>query len=125
MKKLKRETKARKFNLSKIILIVSFVYFVAVLSFSLGYRKVGNYDIETDFFWDYAIEAKNILKGIINIGEFRGPGYPAVVAILSLLTSDLFKAGLIISALSSALVILMSFKILEKVFDEKSLFFLP
>jgi hypothetical protein len=122
MKRQKAEVKTWKFDFDKIVLIVSLVYLIIVLSFSLGYRKVGNYDIETDFFWDYAIEAKNILKGIVNVGEFRGPGYPAVVAILSLVTGDSFKAGLIISAISSALVILMSFKILKRVFDEKIAF---
>ncbi|CUU05418.1 hypothetical protein JGI2_01254, partial [Candidatus Kryptobacter tengchongensis] len=94
MKKQKAEIKVQKLNFGKIISAISFIYFIGVLSFSVGYRKVGNYDIETDFFWDYAIEARNILKGIVNVGEFRGPGYPAVVAMISLFTGDSFTSGL-------------------------------
>lgn len=122
MKKQKAEPELQKLNFDKIIYAVSLVYFIAILSFSLGYRKVGNYDIETDFFWDYAIEARNILKGIINVGEFRGPGYPAVVALISTLIGDLFTSGLIISAISSSLVILITFKTLKKIFNDKIAF---
>lgn len=122
MKKQNTEFKSKTPDLDKIISIISIAYFIAVLSFSLSYRKIGNYDIETDFFWDYAIEARNILNGIINVGDFRGPGYPAVVALASLLFGDLFKSGLIISAISSALVILITFKTLKKVFDDKVAF---
>ncbi len=117
MKKPKKESKFQKTNFEKAILIVSLVYLVGVLTFSLGYRKVGNYDIETDFFWDYAVEARNILNGIINVGEFRGPGYPAMIALFSTVVDDFFKSGLIISAISSALVILISFKLLKKNFQ--------
>lgn len=122
MKKSKNEAKSQKMNFEKAILIISFVYLVGVLSFSLGYRKVGNYDIETDFFWDYVVEARNILNGVINVGEFRGPGYPAMVALVSTVVNDFFKSGLIISAISSALVILISFKLLKKIFGDKIAF---
>ncbi len=122
MKKPKKESKFQKTNFEKAILIVSLVYLVGVLTFSLGYRKVGNYDIETDFFWDYAVEARNILNGIINVGEFRGPGYPAMIALFSTVVDDFFKSGLIISAISSALVILISFKLLKKIFNDKIAF---
>ncbi|MCS7228487.1 MAG: glycosyltransferase family 39 protein [Candidatus Kryptonium sp.] len=119
MKKGKTENKTPKFNSDKFILLVSLAYLIIMLIFSLGYRKVGNYDIETDFFWDYAVEARNILNGIINVGEFRGPGYPTIVGLLSLIVGDIFKSGLIVSAISSALVILITFKTLKSVFDEK------
>ncbi len=119
---MKRENKQRVLNFNRIILFVSLAYFIAVLIFSFAYRKVGNYDIETDFFWDYVLEAKNILRGIINVGEFRGPGYPAVVALFSIIFGDFFKSGLLISAISSALVIFITFKILKEVFDEKIAF---
>ncbi len=122
MKNPKKEVKPQKVNFEKLILLISFVYLVGVLSFSLGYRKVGNYDIETDFFWDYAVEARNILNGIVNVGEFRGPGYPAMIALVSIVIKDFFKSGLIISAISSALVILISFKLLKKIFNDKIAF---
>jgi hypothetical protein len=114
MKKQKKEI-----NLEKLIYIIAFAYLVGILSFSLGVRKVGNYDIETDFFWDYAVEARNILNGIINVGEFRGPGYPTIVALFSLIFGDFFKSGLIISAISSALVLVITFKLMRKIFDDK------
>jgi hypothetical protein len=114
MKKQKKEI-----NLEKLIYIIAFAYLVGILSFSLGVRRVGNYDIETDFFWDYAVEARNILNGIINVGEFRGPGYPTIVALFSLIFGDFFKSGLIISAISSALVLVITFKLMRKIFDDK------
>lgn len=122
MKKAKKERESKILSFDKIIPFVSLAYLIAVLSFSLMYRKVGNYDIETDFFWDYVLEAKNILKGVINVGEFRGPGYPAVVALFSIIFGDFFKSGLLISAISSAFVIFITFKILKLVFDEKIAF---
>lgn len=122
MTKLRKETRTRKLNFDKAVLIISFVYLTGVLIFSLGYRKVGNYDIETDFFWDYAIEARNILNGVINVGEFRGPGYPAIIALFSIAINDFFKSGLIVSAISSALVILITFKLLKKIFNDKIAF---
>ncbi len=106
----------------RAVRLIPLFYFIAILIFSLGVRKVGNYDIETDFFWDYAVEARNILNGIINVGEFRGPGYPTVVALLSLIFGDFFKSGLIISAISSALVLVISFKLIRKIFDDKVAF---
>ena len=39
------------------------------------YHVVGDYNVETDFYWSYIPEAKSLLRGIVSIEDFRGPVY--------------------------------------------------
>src|SRR3970040_409568 len=62
-------------------LIIAGFYFLVVGILSFTFHKVGDYGIETDFFWGYAPNAKNFLSGEIPMDAFRGPFYPIVLGL--------------------------------------------
>jgi hypothetical protein len=81
------------------------LYFVVMLWIALRYHIVGDYGVETDFYWSYVPQAKHILEGSLPIEDFHGPFYPMVLAIASVLTSDLFHAGVVLSVASASVVL--------------------
>lgn len=88
-------------------------YGLLMLFMGLKYHVVGDYGIETDFFWSYVPEARNMLQGHILIEDFRGPGYPALLALISLVTSDLFHGGIILATLAAAVTLYFAFCLLR------------
>jgi hypothetical protein len=81
------------------------LYFVVMVWIALKYHVVGDYGVETDFYWSYVPQARHILEGKLPIEDFHGPLYPLVLAAVSLVTSDLFHAGVVLSVLSAAVVL--------------------
>ncbi len=77
-----------------------------VLFFSLTQYHIGGRGVETDFYWDYAPAADEFVKGHLPIEhlQFRGPGYPLILASFGWLR-DTFLAGKIVSALSAGIVV--------------------
>ena len=114
-KKKQKETKktqAKKtpfWKLEKLVsykhtgLIIAGVYFVVVGLISFIFHTVGDYGIETDFFWGYVPNAKEFLSGHIPMDAFRGPLYPMVLGVFGFILGDFFKAGILIAVLSSSL----------------------
>ncbi len=92
------------------------VYFFLMLFISLKYHIIGDYGVETDFYWSYVPQAKHILRGTLPIEDFHGPLYPIVLSLVALVTSDLFHAGMILSLLSASATLLFIFRILKKLF---------
>lgn len=84
---------------------VAAVYFVVMVWVALKYHIVGDYGVETDFYWSYVPQARHILEGSLPIEDFHGPLYPIVLAAMSLVTSDLFHAGVVLSTLSASVVL--------------------
>lgn len=70
---------------------------------ALALHHVGNYGVETDFYWKYGPAAAALKHGRVLIEHFdsKGWGYPLVVAALSFLGLDLFRAGQVIGLLSA------------------------
>ena len=66
-------------------------------------HTIGNYGVETDFYWKYGPAARDLLRGAIDIANYdsKGWGYPAVVALLARLGLDVFRAGQVIALLSA------------------------
>ena len=91
-------------------------YFVIMLFVSLKYHVVGDYNVETDFYWSYIPQARHILEGTIQIEDYHGPVYPIVLAFISLFTKDLFHGGVILSVLSAALSLYFIFELLKRLF---------
>ncbi len=92
------------------------LYFVVMLIVSLKYHIVGDYNVETDFYWSYVPQARHILEGKIPIEDFHGPMYPIVLALISILTKDLFHGGVILSTLAAAVSLFLIFELLKKLF---------
>jgi len=95
---------------------LALLFIIVAGTLSLTRHPIGDYGVETDFYWDYAPAADALLRGELPIERysFRGPGYPFALAGISLITSDAFLAGKIISVLSAGIAIWMIFYLLSK-----------
>lgn len=98
-------------------------FFIAAAVISFSFHKVGDYGVETDFFWSYVPSAKEFLKGNIEIDPFRGPLYPIALGLFGFLLNDFFTAGILIGVLSGAFVVFFSFQIIKKIFNPIAAFF--
>jgi 4-amino-4-deoxy-L-arabinose transferase-like glycosyltransferase len=98
-------------------LIFSVIYFVIVGILSIVFHKVGDYGIETDFFWGYVPGAKKFLAGEIPMDAFRGPLYPMVLGIFGFILGDFFRAGILIAVLSASIVVYVTIEMLKKIFS--------
>jgi hypothetical protein len=97
-------------------LVLASVYFVAMLFVGMKYHTVGDYNVETDFFWGYVPEAREILRGHFIIEDFRGPGYPILLATVGLIFKDFFLSGIFLSTFAAACVLWFSFETLKRLF---------
>ncbi|HEU4724233.1 MAG TPA: glycosyltransferase family 39 protein [Candidatus Eisenbacteria bacterium] len=81
-------------------------------------HTIGNYGVETDFYWKYGPAAKDLLRGVISIENYdsKGWGFPLVVAAVSLLGLDVFRAGQIITLLSAVGTALIVFRLHRSLF---------
>jgi len=104
-------------------LVIAAVYFVIVGLISFIFHTVGDFGIETDFFWGYVPSAKKILTGVISIDAFRGPLYPMVLAIFGFIIGDFFHAGILIAVLSASVLVFVTFELLKKIFSTVISFF--
>jgi hypothetical protein len=104
-------------------LIIAAIYFVVVGLISFIFHTVGDYGIETDFFWGYVPSAKKFLSGEIPMDAFRGPLYPMVLAIFGFILGDFFHAGIFIAVLSASVLIFVTFELLKKIFSTVISFF--
>ncbi|MBT8382232.1 MAG: hypothetical protein HKP17_06290 [Ignavibacteriaceae bacterium] len=110
-------------NYKRLSLIISLFYLLVIGIISIVFHTVGDYGIETDFFWGYVPNARGFLEGAIPMDAFRGPLYPMVLGIVGFLFGDFFRAGILIGVISAAIVIYVTFEILKRVFSPYSAFF--
>jgi hypothetical protein len=70
-------------------------------------HHIGNYGVETDFYWKYGPAAAALKKGHVLIEHFdsKGWGYPLVVAAVSFLGLDVFRAAQVVAVLSACAVL--------------------
>jgi hypothetical protein len=98
-------------------LVIAVLYFIVLLIISLLYHKVGDYGVETDFFWGYVPKAKSFISGDLQIDAFRGPLYPMVLSLVNLIISNYFISGIIIGILSASILIFLTFELVKKIFS--------
>ncbi|HMI31407.1 MAG TPA: glycosyltransferase family 39 protein [Candidatus Limnocylindrales bacterium] len=91
--------------------IAAFGLYWAYVVFTL--HRLGNYGVETDFYWKYGPAAAALKQGRVLIEHFdtKGWGYPLVVAAFSFLGLDIFKAGQAVGLLSACAVAWCAFRI--------------
>jgi len=70
---------------------------------ALTEHRIGNYAVETDFYWKYGPAARGLLQGRVDIEHYdsKGWGYPAAVALVSAPGLDPFRAAQILALLSA------------------------
>jgi len=98
-------------------LVIAVLYFLLLLILSLLYHKVGDYGVETDFFWGYVPNAKSFINGDLQIDQFRGPLYPIVLSLVNIIISNYFISGIVIGVLSASILILFTFELIKNIFS--------
>lgn len=95
---------------------VAGVYCVVMLYVGVTYHIVGDYHVETDFFQAYVPTAKDILKGMWTIEDFRGPAYPALLALFSVFIKNFFTAGIVLSTVAASVTLFFTYEVIKKLF---------
>src|SRR6266581_2118559 len=93
-------------------LLLCFAYFL-VLAYVGRSHPFGTYATETDFYHLFAPDAERIAAWQFPENPYQGPGYPALLALVTKLTGDLFTAGKWISITSATLVGWLAFLLFE------------
>jgi hypothetical protein len=104
-------------------IVLAAIYFVVVGLVSFIFHTVGDYGIETDFFWGYVPSAKKFLSGEIPMDAFRGPLYPMVLGIFGFIIGDFFHAGILIAVLSASVLVFVTYELMKKIFSTVISFF--
>lgn len=126
---VQREKKSLLVTFNKLLefkylsLLFAGIYFVVLLIISLLYHKVGDYGVETDFFWGYVPAAKSFINGNLQIDPFRGPLYPIILGLVNLVISNYFISGILIGIISASVVIFFSYEIIKRIFSSLAAFF--
>jgi 4-amino-4-deoxy-L-arabinose transferase-like glycosyltransferase len=89
---------------------------LATLAYLGRLHTFGTYATETDFYHLYAPDAERIASWQFPENTFQGPGYPALVALVTALTGDVFASAMWISILSAALVGMLVFRLHARLF---------
>src|SRR5262245_22843657 len=112
-------TRSRWYDICAVVACLG----VGILALTIGAsREVGHWGVETDFFRRDVVQAQNVLSGQAYTDKHYPPGYSYVLAGTSLLTHDVFKAGIIISAVASTLLGLVTYGIVIVLFDRRLAF---
>ncbi len=75
--------------------------------------------METDFYSAYVVQAREFLRGVLVIDEYRGPFYQIVLALFSLITGGggFYVAGKILNVTCAVLSLLFVWRLLGKISD--------
>jgi hypothetical protein len=97
-------------------LILLYAAFWASQAFT--FHRIGNYGVETDFYWKYGPAARGLTEGKIEIEHYdsKGWGYPAAVALVSLIGFDTFRAGQVVALVSAVLTLWLLFGLHRSLF---------
>lgn len=91
-----------------------------IVGLGLGHlHVVGGFDVETDFYSVYAVEAANIAAGRAYTYQHNPPGYSLLLAAASTVTGDAFVAGKAISALATGMFGWITYLLLKALFDAR------
>lgn len=98
-------------------LLATFAVYWATQAFT--FHRIGNYGVETDFYWKYGPAARGLTHGTIEIQHYdsKGWGYPAAVALVSLIGFETFRAGQIVALLSALLALWLLYRLHRSLFD--------
>ena len=87
-----------------------------VFAVAAGKHPIGTYWTETDFYHLYLPDAKRIAALQFPENPYQGPGFPALVAVVTKATGDWFVAGKWISVVCATLVVALSFVLFSRLF---------
>lgn len=96
-------------------ILISFACLLT-LAYVARTHTFGTYATETDFYHFYAPDAEKIGAGQFPENTYQAPGYPLAILLVSKITGDLFVAGKWISITSAALIVLLTFHLMARLF---------
>ncbi|MGQ9806843.1 MAG: ArnT family glycosyltransferase [Chlorobiales bacterium] len=108
----------------RVAFAISAIYTVILLWAAHVYHRVGDYGVETDFFWNYAPDARtiqSILKGeggAFPIDGFRGPMYALVLSLVAFVIQDFFAAGVIFGILCAGATLFLTHRLVLEFFGK-------
>lgn len=112
-------------------LTLSLGYALFILTAALAFHRVGGYGVETDFYGQYAPQARAIQRlilsgeGRVEIDGLHGPLYPFLLAISGLLAGDIFRGGVLLAVLASGLALYATHRLAPIVLDGEAARLLP
>ncbi|MCS6989086.1 MAG: glycosyltransferase family 39 protein [Chloroherpetonaceae bacterium] len=107
----------------RVALGVCATYVVVLLVAALAHHRVGDYGVETDFFWGYAPDARAVQEwlrgeGKFPIDGFRGPMYAIVLALAEVFVQDYFVAGVMLATLCAGATLYLSHRLALEFFGK-------
>jgi len=97
-------------------IVICLAHFI-ILAYLANRHPIGNFATETDFYHFYAPDAERISHGQFPTNTFQGPGYPALLALITKLTgSDIFAAGKWLSVIGAVICGLLVFLLFGRLF---------
>ncbi|NQU06083.1 MAG: glycosyltransferase family 39 protein [Calditrichaeota bacterium] len=106
--------------LSAIIAFLIVTVFIVAISYcSFKYHPIGDWGVESDFYWDQAPAAEELLQGKLNVEHYRfkGPGYPLLLTPFIAVLKDSFLAARILALTSTVVCLLLTFLLFRKYFN--------
>ena len=103
-------------------LFIAGIYCTTIAAIAFSFHRIGDYAVETDFYWAYAPHAKQILAGNLVVDQFKGPGYELVLAVFGAVMHDFFHAGMIISIVSAGAVLFFTYRLIDRLFGSEAAF---
>jgi hypothetical protein len=89
-------------------LALALLYCLILLVLGFRYHTVGDYEVETTFYWSATTGVHGLLLGTPETQDSQGPLYSVMLAGASLLTTDLFSVGIALAAMSAAAALLLT-----------------
>ncbi len=108
----------------RVALALSASYTVILLIAAHMYHRVGDYGVETDFYWSYAPDARTIQEmlkgngGTFPIDGFRGPMYPIALALFAFIVQDFFAAGVTLGILCAGATLFFTHRLVLEFFGK-------
>jgi hypothetical protein len=90
------------------------VYVLVMVFIGVSFHTVGDYHVETDFFWSYVPQAKQVQQGTFIIEDFRGPGYPTLLGLDAFIGRDFFRSGIILASLAAGVLLFVMHRLLTR-----------
>jgi hypothetical protein len=101
--------------------VIPSVYFIVMCIVALTNRPIGDYALETDFYWTYAPQAKELLNGNLVIDQFKGPVYQIVLAVFGFLFGmDFYPAGKFLNVLCASITLVFISKIFASIYNMRA-----
>jgi hypothetical protein len=108
----------------RVAFALSAIYTAILLWAAHVYHRVGDYGVETDFFWSYAPDARTIQEmlkgngGTFPIDGFRGPMYPIALALVAFIIQDFFAAGVTLGILCAGATLFFTHRLVLEFFGK-------